>query len=192
MLFSKLTLVSPDGDDSFITKEIGKIKNLTLRQKILDFIEKELLNELLLCHLVLTTSSNNIFNYMEGLKKLPPSSEVSDIIFIDSFNNILSCLIGFNSIIVDAYTIARLFKDFDMTEMQKKAYEGAIDHPVKAHNIIIYAGDDHCLRYRKFLQSIGFDVYVRSGNFGSIKRTCLDISKFKTPFFSELPPIRKI
>jgi hypothetical protein len=129
---------------------------------------------------------------MEGLEKLPPSSEVSDIIFIDSFNNILSCLIGFNSIIVDAYTIARLFKDFDMTEMQKKAYEGAIDHPVKAHNIIIYAGDDHCLRYRKFLQSIGFDVYVRSGNFGSIKRTCLDISKFKTPFFSELPPIRKI
>ena len=72
--------------------------------------------------------------------------------------------------------------------VQKKAYKGAIDHPVKAHNIIIYAGDDHCLRYRKFLKSIGFDVYVRSGDFGITKTTCLDISKFKTPFFSELPP----
>lgn len=168
--------------NSFITKEIGKIKDLKLRQKILDFIENELLNELLLCQLVLNTSSKIIFDYMAGHK-------VSDIIFIDSFNTILPCLISFNAIIVDAYTIARIFKDFDMTEMQKKAYKGSIDHPVNAHNIIIYAGDEHCVRYRKFLQSIGFKQYGKSGDFGISVTTCLNISNFKTPFFSELPPI---
>ena len=168
--------------NSFITKEMDKIKDHKLRQKILDFIEKELLNEILLCQLVLNTSSKDILDYMAG------GDKVSDITFINSFNSILPCLIGFNAIIVDAYTIARIFKDFDMTEMQKKAYKGAIDQPINAHNIIIYAGDDHCLRYRKFLQSIGFDVYVRSGDFGITETTCLDISKFKTPFFSELPP----
>jgi hypothetical protein len=170
--------------NSFITKEMTKIKDHKLRQKILDFIEKELSNQILLCKLALNTSSKNILDYMAG------NNKVSDFTFIDSFNTILPCLIGFNSIIADAYTIARIFKDFDMTEMQKKAYKGSIDHPVNAHNIIIYAGDDHCLRYRKFLNSIGFKVYGRSGDFGSTKRTCLDISKFKTPFFSEIPPIK--
>lgn len=130
----------------------------------------------------MNTSSKDILDYMAG------GDKVSDITFINSFKSILPCLIGFNAIIVDAYTIARIFKDFDMTDMQKKAYKGSIDQPINAHNIIIYAGDDHCLRYRKFLQSIGFDVYVRSGDFGITETTCLDISKFKTPFFSELPP----
>ncbi len=138
------------------------------------------------------TSSKDILDYMKGLEKLPPSSEVSDIRFIECFDKLYYILLGINSMIVDAYTIARIFKDFDMVEMQKKAYKGAIDHPVKAHNIIIYAGDDHCLRYRKFLASIGFDIYVRSGNFGTTKVSCLDISKFKTPFFSEIPPIKLV
>jgi hypothetical protein len=169
--------------NSFITKEMDKIKDHKLRQKILDFIENELLNEILLCQLVLNTSSKDILDYMAG------GDKVSDITFINSFKSILNCLIGFNAIIVDAYTIARIFKDFDMTDMQKKAYKGSIDQPINAHNIIIYAGDDHCLRYRKFLQSIGFKQYGKSGDFGISVTTCLNISNFKTPFFSELPPI---
>ncbi len=49
-------------------------------------------------------------------------------------------------IIVDSYTLFRVFRDFKTEK----------DQPISPHNIIIYAGDYHAYTYRKFLKSIGF------------------------------------
>ena len=94
---------------------------------------------------------------------------------------------------VDAYLLARVFKDFDMTEIDKKAYEGATHQPNRAHNIIIYAGEYHAENYRDFLSIVGFDEIDSSGievddtpskPKQNIPKNCLDMRNIKQPFFS--------
>ena len=113
------------------------------------------------------------------------------------YNNLNDFMIGMSSPVIcftDAYLIARVFKDFNMTEMDKKAYKGSTLQPNRAHNIIIYAGDSHSHNYRNFLSYVGFteidsigidlenpDPYLVNPN---MPRNCLDMRSIKQPFFS--------
>jgi hypothetical protein len=96
------------------------------------------------------------------------------------------------SYFTDVYLLARMFKNFDMSEMEEKAYKGSTDQPIHANNIIIYCGNMHAIKYREFLSSIGFNDIDHVGNLTedirnpvpNTPKNCLDMRKIKQPFFS--------
>lgn len=117
----------------------------------------------------------------------------------DLLDPLYTIIRSFNSIIMDAYTLSRIFKTFNLKDPEKDGRIRPTDEPEKAHNIIIYAGNEHSKRYREFLQLVGFELISKSGtNFpddeGDYKKNyenCVDMSPFKQPFFSEWPPTQK-
>jgi hypothetical protein len=83
-----------------------------------------------------------------------------------------------------------------MTDMDK-AYTGATDQPSTASNIIIYAGDRHSDRYRRFLKEIGNNPIEKTGNFidyselknfsfsnDDLPKNCIDMRSISQPFFN--------
>jgi hypothetical protein len=72
-----------------------------------------------------------------------------------------------------------------MKEMIEKAYVGATDQPSQAHNIIIYAGEQHCTVYREFLKYLEFEDLEKIEKSES-KEFCINIKNFP-PFFSYWP-----
>ena len=105
----------------------------------------------------------------------------------------ISLLLDPYAILSDFYTLLRIFKNFVMTDMEK-AYTGATDQPSTASNIIIYAGDTHSDRYRRFLKEIGNDPIEKTGNFlnhseskfsdDALPKNCIDMSRISQPFFN--------
>jgi hypothetical protein len=97
----------------------------------------------------------------------------------------------------DFYTLSRMYKPYriDVTTkpalhhaiivQPKPAFEGAIigDQPKKAHNIIVYAGEVHSNRIRKFLTSQKIIMYERTGILGENK-TCIKTRDITMPFFN--------
>jgi hypothetical protein len=68
----------------------------------------------------------------------------------------------------------------------EKAYTGATDQPSTANNIIIYAGDYHCDRYRRFLKSVGNDPIEKTGDFldnTTLPENCINMTGITQPFF---------
>ena len=95
--------------------------------------------------------------------------------------------LNIDAITPDIYILARIFKIFDINNPQKPAYTGAVpgDQPNKAHNIIIYAGDTHAARYRKFLRDVmHFTDVAKTGRSSSDALTCINMKNIK-PFFSK-------
>lgn len=103
----------------------------------------------------------------------------------------ISHTVSINSTVVDMYTITRLFKKFKNVKNQ----------PESPRNIILYVGDAHATRCRKFLKQLDFKIINETGgipydNPSNNKyyknspeyNNCVDISNFKQPFFSEYPP----
>ncbi len=103
--------------------------------------------------------------------KLP--SSYSNL-YSDYFDVVSNYLILLEALIMDVYTISRIFKRFDI--------KSGILQPSEVSNIIIYAGEAHSDIYREFLVYIGFDTidYIQNEN-GNER--CLNISSFQQPFF---------
>jgi hypothetical protein len=99
--------------------------------------------------------------------------------YLFEFNEQLLIL---NSILVDVYTLARIFKKFNLNHTRKT------DEPTEPHNIIIYAGDSHSQSIRRFLyDKLGFDLISESKGDRKVD-FCVDIRNFEQPFFSSWPP----
>jgi hypothetical protein len=111
-----------------------------------------------------------------------------DIHFLrESMNSFfLKSIFSFNCLIVDAYLLARIFKTFQIDGPKKRP----TDEPAEPHNIIIYAGNLHSQRYRKFLSYLGFRVVEEAGELEELEtpkpgeRNCVDITDITQPFFS--------
>ena len=101
--------------------------------------------------------------------------------------------VAVNSVVMDMYTITRMFKKFKNVKNQ----------PERPRNIILYAGDAHSTKCRKFFKQLGFQTITETGgvayddyknnNYHNNKPSysnCVDISNFKQPFFSEYPPTK--
>jgi len=124
----------------------------------------------------------NILNY----------NEESDDVLFESMKTLNIFLTRTMTFFADVYLLARMFKDFDMSEMEKKAYKGATDQPNRAKNIIIYCGNLHAKNYRRFLKSIGFNEIDHSGDLTETiskpipgtPKNCLDMRNIKQPLFS--------
>jgi hypothetical protein len=120
-------------------------------------------------------------------------SDTEPSIYAKAFEDVNVPIILIDAYRMDLYLICRLFKKFDMNYIEEKGYIGATDQPERAHNIIIYAGDEHSSRYREFLRSLDFEVIAKTGVFVSDTDTCacitcINMDTIQQPFFSEWPP----
>jgi len=90
-----------------------------------------------------------------------------------------------NSVLVDVYTLARIFKKFQLNQTINAR---KTDEPEEPHNIIIYAGDLHSQNIRRFLhEKLGFEPISEWKGDPDID-FCVDIRNFEQPFFSSWPP----
>jgi hypothetical protein len=101
-------------------------------------------------------------------------------IFIEAVQLLSNALIHVLSIIVDVYTLARIFKRFNV--------KSSSNQPTEPRNIIVYAGDGHSNHQRNFLKLNGF-VKIANISENSQKEavldkiSCLNMRKFPQPFF---------
>jgi len=105
---------------------------------------------------------------------------------IDSATNfVANALLQIGSITSDFYTLSRMYKPYRINDTTKPAFEGAIigDQPKKAHNIIVYAGEVHSNRFRRFLKSQEIIMYERTGILDENK-TCINTKDIRMPFFN--------
>ena len=84
-------------------------------------------------------------------------------------------LIKYVSIIVDIYTLARVFRDF-------REVPGLYSKP--CNNVMIYAGAYHTRTYMNFLELLEFS-HVFSVKAQSQPAYCVDITDLKHPIFRE-------
>jgi len=101
------------------------------------------------------------------------------------YNVFITQVLYFNSIITDAYLLARVFKTFKIEHQEKRR---STDEPSEPHNIIIYAGNNHSQRCRKFLKYLGFIPVESAGGLEKPEphmTNCVMISHITQPFFSK-------
>ena len=183
-------LISQSTENAYSHKELGRFKeDNSIRLLINEFIEEE--NKILMdtYKLLWKTHSKTILNFIKPSDK--DSQTIED--FSKSFTYIYDSLTGVNAIVSDVYLLSRLFKNFDLSKMEEKAYTGATDQPANATNVIIYTGDLHADRYRLFLKNkLGFKQIAATGNPKDGNIHCIDMSNIPQPFFETWPPIEKI
>jgi len=161
--------------NKFVVKELKKV-DPEMQDLILTFIRKEFLEK--------TKSLRKMWQHnVPIILKHPYKKKAFNIALNSIFTNKIICSM---CLVADTYALARMFKNFNMKDMQK-AYTGAIDQPRNAHNIIIYTGDLHAQTYRKFLNSINFTQIARSGLSTFENITCLNMKTIPQPFFSVWP-----
>jgi len=159
----------------FVVKELKKVDPI-MKDLILNFIRNEFLEK--------TKSLRKMWQHNVSIILNYPHKDKAFVLAIKSvFTDKIICPMCLEA---DTYALARVFKNFDMKDMEK-AYTGATDQPSKAHNIIIYTGDLHAQTYRKFLDSIGFTQIARSGISSFENITCLNMKTIPQPFFSVWP-----
>jgi hypothetical protein len=169
-------------EEPSIKKELSKIvENPNLKNEILTFYGKIISKEV--------KSITYIRKYIINI--LNYKNESDDVLF-KSMDSINVLLLEIMVCFADVYLLARMFKDFDMSEMEKKAYKGATEQPNRASNIIIYCGDLHARNYRHFLKRTGFYQIDHSGDLKeditnpnpNTPKSCLDMRNIKQPLFS--------
>lgn len=172
-------------DNYYVNKELDKIKeNLSLKKIILEFAKEQFLDYGIIHRTMFKINIPIIFRYLE--KNDPSQAEKENFkrLFIDTYDATLSI----NAIVSDVYLLSRIFKDFDITKLEEKGYIGATDQPLRAHNIIIYTGNNHADRHRKFLEILKFKPIGSSGKSSDYpSKYCIDMKTIKQPFFSDWP-----
>ena len=169
-------------ENIYIKKELDKIEDKELKIAILTFYGDLISKEIISIMPYIKEPVIKILNYKKELTYLLFKSMTDIELFFG----------GTNSYFADVYLLGRMFKDFDMSEIEKKAYKGATDQPIRANNIIIYCGDNHAKNYRNFLENIGFNEIDHAGDLSediikpvpNTPKNCLDMRRIKQPFFS--------
>lgn len=175
--------------NSFFVSQINNSIYTNTEPKIKEWIEKKMLEIANKYRLKVWKTQIPEEKYIDDAEKDIGTSYEEEMfhgIYIDFINkDFCDGLVETNAIVQDAYCLCRMFKQFNMNEIEKKAYEGATDQPSEAHNIIVYAGDLHSNIYREFLQYLEFENLVEpilNLTKGS-KEFCIDAENFH-PFFN--------
>lgn len=176
-----------------------KMVRSSIYQTILRFILDEIKLLGLPLKQPLQTNLKNLFILLENYhvtydstgapKKVTVSSEDADIIisYVKMFKHFL---LNMEALIADAYLLSRVFKKFNINTDDPKKKRG-FDEPQTPHNVIIYAGDLHAKRYRKFLENhmnckrleqntYDYSIPVHITN-------CINMEGIKQPLFSYIP-----
>ena len=159
-------------EHTFLNKKV--IKSF-IHEKIKSFIKQEIID----LHLRINTT--------DLVKKVEESiaivdkykDETNDLYDLDSINesdyNVLLLnlkytgdeLTRINSCISDYYLLCRIFKQFDLEMPAIFSSFRETDEPSEPHNIIIYAGQAHARRVRKFLKNeanIEYKTFIKIKN----------------------------
>jgi hypothetical protein len=119
----------------------------------------------------------------EELYRFIESDEMNDYP-IDKFDKIVSdlhrCVIAINTIVLDAYTMGRVFKEFKM----------AVNQPSRPKNVVVYTGANHTRMYVDILQQLGFETYHDKTSFPQKHVSCIDMSG-TVPIFKQVPEGRR-
>jgi hypothetical protein len=177
-------------DLSYNKKELERLENDDPKMKdtILHFIQKEITETVMKYRDMWKKNVNIVLN----------NDKYTDAEFIDAFTTIKISILTVNAIYTDLYTLLRIFKTFNMSEMKEKAYKEATDQPDKAHNIIIYGGDFHSQTYRKFFTDIlNFENIEVAGKEEPYKKRgekmyCIDMKTIKQPLFSKYHELDRV
>jgi hypothetical protein len=177
-------LISQVIGNKYTSKELGKVEDKEIRKFIIEFLQEE------------NRKYMNTYKFLWRthcaivLKILTPSVEdyPSPKEFEESFDYIYKSFTNLNGIVTDVYLLSRLFKVFDLTKMEEKAYTGATDQPAKATNVVIYTGDTHAVRFRNFLEKkLDFKQIAETGlnttNKDGGYPHCIDMKTIPQPFF---------
>jgi hypothetical protein len=167
-------------DNEFLKKENKRhIENPALKDHILTFMNNEM-DEIVM------RDKKEIQKCLQNIRQnILQNKRIYNYELIEYNINLIELLIDPETIILDYYALLRIFTNFNMTNMEK-AYTGATDQPSTANNIIIYAGDYHSDRYRRFLKSIGNDPIEKTGNFlddTTLPQNCIGMTGITQPFF---------
>jgi len=97
-------------------------------------------------------------------------------------------LIHFCGPVADAYLLSRVFKVFDIHTDNPDKKRG-FDEPQSPHNVIIYGGEIHSNRYRKFLEThMKFKLLEQNTYDYHIPVTnCINMNGITQPLFSYIP-----
>jgi hypothetical protein len=184
-------------NNSYVKKELDNCdKQMT--ETIFNFTEKELEGQLL----DTSYSDNKQKTVIEFIKETAiflhysindHSIEPATIIYQISILSNLLILV--NSVIVDCYILCRIFKKFNL-QPDNPQKRRTTDEPETPSNIIIYAGNTHCDRYRNFLKEIHFRLIADIGlsSEQSSVKNCINMTEYNTngwslqPLFSAWPP----
>jgi hypothetical protein len=166
----------------FISDELSKS---TEKTKIRDFANEEFKNQ----RHTFIQKTYDIRTYLtkcyDETSKTYNFYQLSDYEYINFFNKLslfFDELLLLNAVLVDIYTLARMFKKFELNTRNTRK----TDEPEEPHNIIMYAGHVHSERVRRFLKKLEFDIISESK--GWRLDFCVDIRHFEQPFFSSWPP----
>jgi hypothetical protein len=123
----------------------------------------------------------------EGLKEEENKSFYT--YFRELLNKIHRNLVDLEALVVDAYLLARVFKNFNI-DVEDETKQRDTDEPYEPHNIVIYAGNLHSNRYREFLKKkLGFKLIAITGEDWRDKdstnpyKNCISMEDFPQPFF---------
>ena len=156
-----------------IDKQIDNIKNIDLKNQIIDIFKNDLKNYFKDIEGKGELIANDIFYY----KNNEPHINLKT--FIKKFSSYLL----YNGFLVDFYLISRIFRNFS----------GGI-YNLSPKNIIIYAGDAHISKYVEILSTLNFQEKYSRKNYmiknieGFVDHElfqCLDISALPQPLFSD-------
>ena len=185
-------LISQTTQNTYTHKELERLEhNNSIRLAIETFIEEENKKIMDENKLLWRKHTENVLKFISQDEDKPTSQE-----FEKSFNLINDSLVSVNSLVADVYLLSRLFKKFDLTQMQEKGYVGATDQPAKATHIIIYTGSEHADTYRLFLENkLDFKQIAETG----LKKRdhkdpnsymhCINMKTIPQPFFNSWPPV---
>ena len=174
-----------------IAKEIT-VMHTDVKPLLNIFIKKELDSLLRREHIKFAEYSKRVLYIYESIRKYLHTPvytlkyrEIKEL--IDSIDSVKVRVLGFNTLLSDAYLLARIFKTFKVDD--RFAYNPRkTDEPAEPHNIVIYAGNSHSQRYRRFLNYLGFNLIEQSGELGNpsgIYKNCVDMRYINQPFFSK-------
>ena len=119
-----------------IKKQIDNVRNQEIKDKIIFFLNKWLYEpEINFKYL----EANYILNVVDNLSGNLERDKVM-------VKNIFYSITGYTGVIMDIYTLARMFRNYEVVSYRNSS---------SAKNIFVYAGGFHIARYILFLKSLG-------------------------------------
>lgn len=162
-------------------KEMSRVYPNRMRSAIKRYA-KELVGEALKEHGREMSDAAEVLQ--EALHRRRPSKVVKDAMY-----ELYAELVPVLSPMVDVYTLARMFKRFDVSKRPgsgstgmlwwKKPVEGW-GQPVEPHSIVYYAGNNHANRVRAFLGNTGFETI---GQGEQLSTRCVSMGSVTQPMF---------
>jgi hypothetical protein len=201
-IFSEIK--TPDEYNEFWDKQIDshkflskKVTKSSIHSKIKSFIKREILN---------TKSGGSIINGEVLINLVKEFIKTIDKYRVDDIYNFIGAtksdieliaqakciqqLIAINTYVADYYLLCRIFREFDLSISAKS--DRWTDEPKEPHNIIIYAGDRHSEKVRKFLkEELEFKMIHDTNMYSRPSvNNCISMQDFPQPFFSNHPKVR--